>query len=71
MLQCRVLGGCRPSSQTLGDIMLKKLLTTMALLGALGAAPAMADNTALIIWDQADPLGASVGTGTGTARPGR
>ena len=50
--------------------MLKKLLTTMALLGALGAAPAMADNTALIIWNQADPLGASVGTGTGTASLG-
>ena len=46
--------------------MLHKLLLTTAVLAAL-ATPAAAANTALILWNQADPGDAEAATGTGSA----
>jgi hypothetical protein len=46
---------------------MKKLLLTTALLGAVGASPAMAANTALTLWNDANPGGAVTAIGTDTA----
>ena len=45
---------------------LSKILMTTAMLAAL-ATPAAAANTALILWNQADPGDAEAATGTGSA----
>jgi hypothetical protein len=46
---------------------MKRLLLTTALLGAVGASPAIAANTALTLWNSTDPGGAETATGTNTA----
>lgn len=46
---------------------MRRLLLTTALLGAIGASPAIAADSALVIWNTSDPLGAETATGTGSA----
>lgn len=46
---------------------MNKLLMTTAILAAIGATPAAAANTALILWNGADPGGFESATGTGSA----
>lgn len=46
---------------------MNKLLLTSAFALAIGASPAHAANTALILWNAADPLGFEAATGTGSA----
>jgi hypothetical protein len=46
---------------------MKKLLLTTALLGALGLSPALAADTALTLWNSANPGGAVTAIGTTTA----
>ena len=46
---------------------MRKLLLTTALLGAVGTTPAFAANTAIILWNTSDPLGAEIASGTGSA----
>lgn len=47
--------------------MMKRLLLAAVGVGALASAPAMAANTAIIMWNGADPLGFESATGTGSA----
>jgi hypothetical protein len=46
---------------------MKKLLLTTALLGAVGLSPAWAANTALTLWNDANPGGSETAIGTDTA----
>jgi hypothetical protein len=46
---------------------MRKLLLTTALLGAVGVSPAFAANTALTLWNDANPGGAVTAIGTDTA----
>jgi PEP-CTERM motif len=50
----------------MGTIM-KRLLLTAALLGAVGATPVYAANTALVLWNNANPGDAETASGTGAA----
>ena len=46
---------------------MRNVLLAGALLAAVGASPAVAANTAIILWNTADPLGFESATGTGSA----
>lgn len=46
---------------------MKKLLLAGTILTGIGATPALAANTAIILWNTADPLGFESATGTGSA----
>lgn len=47
---------------------MNKLVVTAALLAAMGSAPAKAANTAIILWNSANPGGFESATGTGSAQ---
>ena len=46
---------------------MKRLLLAGTILGAIGATPALAADTAIILWNTSDPLGFESATGTGSA----
>ena len=62
-------GAAAPSNGTNGQGInaMKKLLLTTALLSAIGASPAFAANTALTLWNDANPSGAETAISTDTA----